>query len=307
MGRVIRWGLAILVLLGATAALQHIRLSPVASLPAPPDADLRVATWNVHYILTNRAEGRWGLSGWEERKVPMDATFKALAADIVAFQEMESFAGGNDDSDNRARRWLLAENPGYAAAAIGDWRDFPSTQPVFYRPDRFGVLQQGWFFFSDTPEVIYSRSFDGRYPAFASWVQFQDMSDNRAFRVVNVHLDAGSRLNRRRSAALVAERVRPWIEAGEAVILTGDLNALHGSGIHDSLTAAGLQFPPVPAATYHLDRGLNLLPAIDFIGLSGAVTRTAGPFVLDLPTAPVRAADHYPVAMDLRLGPAAQE
>ncbi|MBF9044096.1 endonuclease [Rhodobacterales bacterium HKCCE4037] len=295
-----RIGIGLLVLLAAIA-LQHIRLSPTDRVPDRIGADLRIATWNVHYILTNRREGRWGLSGWEVRREPMDETFSALDADLVAFQEMESFSGGNEDSDNLARSWLLENNPGYAAAAIGDWRDFPSTQPILYRTDRLGVLDQGWFFFSDTPEVIYSRSFDGRYPAFASWVRFDDRATGAQFRVLNLHFDAGSRENRRRSADLVAERIAPWIADGETVIVAGDVNALRGSRLHRAIAAAGITFPRVPGATFHLDRGVHLLPAIDHIGLSEISLLRGGPWVFRLPDAATEPSDHYPVLVDIAL------
>lgn len=291
---------ALLAILIALGAVQHLRLSPASTLPVRADGDLRVATWNVHYILTNQPEGRWGLSGWQDRRDPMNATFGALDADIVAFQEMESFAGSDDDTMNLARAWLLENNPGYAAAAIGDWRDFPSTQPIFYRTARLQLLDQGWFFFSDTPDVIYSRSFDGRYPAFGSWARFHDPARATDLRVVNVHFDAGSRLNRRLSADLVGARIAPWIADGETVVLAGDLNAFHGSRLHQVLQDAGIIFPGVPSATYHFDRGLNLLPAIDFIGITPSLAVVDGPFAYVDPEHAPRPSDHYPLVLDLQ-------
>jgi len=302
--RALRFAALVLLALAGGLLFQHVRLTPDASLPAPAPTNLRVATWNIHYILARQAEGRWGLSGWDARKGPLDAAFRALSADLVAFQEMESFAGGNEDGDNLARHWLLDRNPAYDAAAVGDWRSFPSTQPIFYRRDRLELLEQGWFFFSDTPDVIYSRSFDGRYPAFASWARFRDRADGTRFHVLNLHFDAGSRENRRRSADLVAERIAPWIAVGETVIVAGDLNALHGSRLHRRLEEVGLQLPRVPSATFHFDIGLHLLPAIDHIGISGSARMAGGPHVYSAPSG-AHAADHYPLVVDVSLGAAA--
>lgn len=39
-----------------------------------------------------------------------------MNADIVAFQEMESFAGGNDGSVNLTPDWLLERDKAYSAA-----------------------------------------------------------------------------------------------------------------------------------------------------------------------------------------------
>lgn len=279
---------------------QSLRLSGGPELePKPADA-LRLATCNVHYILSNQAEGRWSVGHWEQRKAPLDAAFKAMDADIVAFQEMESFTGSDDDSDNLARRWLLDNNPDYAAAAIGDWRVFPSTQPIFYRRERFEVVDQGWFFFSQTPDVIYSRTFNGSYPAFASWALFRDLEQDVTFKVLNLHLDYASGENRRLSTDLIAERIAPWIEAGEIVFLAGDLNARLGSSLHRTLEAKGLRFLPVQGSTYHFNLGLNLFGAIDHLGYAGNAEPASAPVVIREKFGAAWPTDHYPVLADFR-------
>ena len=293
--------LGLLVLLVALAAGPlSCRPSP-APLGTPPEGALRIATYNVHYIDLGRQTGAWSVGDWERRRIPFDLAFKAIGADLVAFQEMESFRRGSDGGVNLTLDWLLAQNPGHAAAAVGDWRRFPSTQPILYRTGRLRLEDEGWFFFSETPEVIYSRSFDGSYPAFASWARFRDRRDGKTLRVVNVHFDYASRLNRRLSARLVAERVAPWIAKGERVVLAGDLNVRRGAPVLDTLAAAGLRFLPVAGATYHFNRGLNLFGAIDHIAVSEGVTALGPPKVLRRRLEGEWPSDHYPVIADVRL------
>ena len=292
--------LAALALIALVACAQQIRLSERDVLPPPPEDALRIATLNVHYIdLRGQGEGRWSRAGWERRKRALGAAVEALEADVVAFQEMESFRGGNADTDNLARRYLLDRLSGYEAAVIGDWRTFPSTQPIFYRTGKLELVDQGWFFFSDTPDVIYSRTFDGSWPAFASWAAFRPRGGGDVFRVMNVHLEYRSASNRRLSAELIADRLRPVIDAGTPVVLAGDFNALAGWEVMESLEAAGLRFPKVPGATYHLDRGLHLLPAIDHIGHSPGLRGVGGPHVPQIRVDGVWPADHHPVVLDL--------
>jgi hypothetical protein len=162
------FSLAVIVL-GCT---QVLRNSGTLALGPPSPQALRLATYNVHYIVVPRAEGPWSLGDWERRKGPLDLAVKAMDADVIGFQEMESFAGGSVSMQNLALEWLLARNPNYAAAAVGDPRSFPSTQPIFYRTAHLSMLDQGWFFFSIMPDVLYSRTYNGSYPAFASWAQF---------------------------------------------------------------------------------------------------------------------------------------
>jgi len=311
MKRLLRWvlrgGVALLVLLTLVACALHVTHSESETAGAPPEGDaLRIATYNVHYIVLNDQTGPWSVGDWDRRKDPMDQAFKAMRADIVAFQEMESFQRGSDGSVNLARDFLAARNPGYGVSATGNWREFPPTQPVFYRRDRLQPVDQGWFFFSDTPEVIYSRTFDGSYPAFASWVHFEDRDSGARFRVVNVHFEYSSRSNRIKSAQLVRDRMSAWIAAGESVFLVGDINALHGARTMDILEEAGVQFDRTPGATYHLNRGLHLFGAIDHLARTRDVALVAGPWVLQRRFGGEWPSDHHPVYADYLL-PSDQE
>lgn len=289
-------------LLAALTAAALVACSPQqTSLPPRMGDALRVATYNVHYINLNETTGAWSVGDWDRRKGPMDAAFKTIDADVIGFQEMESFARGDDGSTNLTLDYLLAQNPGYAAAAVGDFREFPSTQPILYRRDRLSLTDQGWFFFSDTPDVIYARTFNGSFPAFASWAEFEDSATGTPFRVVNLHTDFASLSNREQSIALVAERIKPWIDAGEAVFVMGDFNARLGSPILGLLSDIGVEYAPVQGATFHFNRGINLFAAIDHIGYAGGAALVGGPFVLREKFAGEWPTDHYPVAADFTL------
>lgn len=289
----------VMVLVGVVAC-QDYRNGRGPDLQPPSEDVLRIATYNVHYIVDLGGDGRWDVPGWEKRKAPLAKTVGALGADVIAFQEMETFRRSNEDSNNLARTFLLGQHPEYAAAAIGDWREFPSTQPIFFRRDRMELLEQGWFFFSDTPDQIYSRTFNGSYPAFASWAELRDLRTGASLRVVNVHTDFSSRENRVRSIDLVAERIEPWIAAGERVFVVGDLNARLGSSLHKTLEDVGLEFVSIEGATFHLDIGLNLFGAIDHIGFTG-VEAVGDGMVFRSRLGDVWPTDHYPLVADFRL------
>jgi len=285
----------------AIGGCQIMRNSGVESLPPVAADTIRLGSWNVHYIITRKEKGSWGTDHWDRRKVPMDKVFKALNADIIAFQEMESFSGGNEDGNNLTRTFLSELNPEYAVAAVGPWQSFPSTQPFFYKKDVVDVLEQGWFFFSETPDQIYSRTFNGSYPAFATWVQFHSAKSDTQFRIVNVHVDFSSRDNRTRSVELIVERIKPWLQAGEEVVIVGDLNARLGSSLHKMIEAAGLRFVPLDGSTYHFNAGLNLFGAIDHIAYTGGMMPTGEGRVLRAKMGETWASDHYPIVADFRI------
>ena len=107
LGRLLKLTLSFSALLGLVACALHASLTTEPGVPAKADGAHRIATHNVHYIWLNRAEGAWSRGDWDARAPAMDAAFKALDADILAFQEMESFAGGNSDRVNLTRAYLL--------------------------------------------------------------------------------------------------------------------------------------------------------------------------------------------------------
>jgi endonuclease/exonuclease/phosphatase family metal-dependent hydrolase len=252
----------------------------------------------VHYIWLNRETGPWSVGDWNARKESLDQAFKALDADVIGFQEMESFARGSVQPVNLTLDWLTMRNPGYGVAAAGNPAVFPSTQPILYRDTRLRTVDEGWFFFSETPDALYARTYDGGFPAFASWARFEDRATDRAFRVVNVHFDYASGSNRRRSADLVAERIAPWIAAGETVFVIGDINASAASRPARTLKDAGLTFARVPGSTYHWNRGLNLTPAIDHLASTPDARPTGSAVILRRRFAGNWPSDHYPVLAD---------
>ena len=290
--------LALITLVGC----QTIRNSGNVPLPTNSPEALRIATYNVHYIILERDTGDWSVGDWDRRKGPLDQAFKAVSADVIGFQEMESFARGDNGRTNLTLDWLLANNPDYAAAAVGDPAAFPSTQPILYRPDRLTLLDQGWFFFSDTPDVIYSRTFNGSFPAFTSWAQFRDTTSGEVFRVINIHTDYASKSNRVQSVELVAARIKPLMADGETLFVIGDLNARLGDQVVNILADTGLEFAPVKGSTFHLNRGINLFGAIDHIAHTGAAARVGDPIVLRQKFSGEWPTDHYPVVAEYRLG-----
>lgn len=293
--------------LGVLVGCQTLRNSGDAPLIDTSAHALRVATYNVHYIILGQETGPWSVGDWERRKTPLDLAFKAVGADVIGFQEMESFGGGSGGRINLTLDWLLENNPDYAAAAVGDPSVFPSTQPILYRTDRLELLDQGWFFFSETPDVIYSRTFNGSFPAFTSWAQFRDRATGEVFRVVNIHTDFGSRSNRLQSVDLVSARIAPWIAANETLFVVGDLNARRGDRVLDILAEAGLEFAPVAGSSFHFNRGINLFGAIDHIARSGNARLIGDPIVLRRKFDGEWPTDHYPVIADYQLGAAPQQ
>lgn len=261
---------------------------------AQAQAGFSVGSFNVHYISERRPK-----LPWEERRDAVSAAINELDADIIGFQEMETWMGRGVHGDNIQLEWVLLHSQQYSAAAVGDPETYPWTQPILYRPEKFESLQQGFFYFSDTPDQIYSRPWDQSFASFASWVQFLDLATNKTFRIVNVHFDHSSKVNRHGAARLVSERINPWLEASEPVVVLGDFNALSWFKTIDILEKSGLTLADGNASTFHFNKGLSLFPAIDHVLFSG-FEQQGDTQTLDKKYDGVWPSDHYPIRVDLR-------
>jgi len=255
--------------------------------------DLSIISLNIHYLVPDNDK-----TDWMNRKNAVTEALKDLNADIVLFQEMETFDGGHAPSRNLQLDWVMSTVDGYVAAAIGEPSEYPITQPILFRKDRFDLLDQGFFFFSDTPDVIYSEPWSGSWPAFVTWILIEDRSTAGQIYVYNTHLDAFSRKNRSRGTNLISDRISDRKAGNAKVILAGDFNALKGAAVLRVLPEAGLARAPIEGSTYHFGSGKNLYGAIDHIYYSqgfqlvesGAVQRQwAGTWP----------SDHYPIYCSL--------
>lgn len=258
--------------------------------------DLSVASFNIHYLSL-----RNDVLPWDERSAAVAAALTELDSDIIAFQEMETFGGGHVSRRNIQLAFVLDAFPEYRAAAVGDPERYPSTQPVLYRPTVVEPVEQGFFFFSPTPDVIYSRPWNGRFPAFASWVEFVHLESGSRFHLFNVHFDASTARDRPLSADLTIERV-DGIAGSGPVIVAGDFNAPLIFPTMRRFTAAGFRHSAIRGSTFHFNRGLHLIPAIDHILVRGPVANGSGTMIRRR-YGGVFPSDHYPVRSQLEFLP----
>ena len=96
------FGLGVLLTL-LIVGCQSLRHSSGPELASKPDGALRLATYNIHYILMNEKEGRWSVGHWERRKVPLDAAFKAIEAIVNSGTELQLYSVNNITSGTDAQ------------------------------------------------------------------------------------------------------------------------------------------------------------------------------------------------------------
>lgn len=264
-----------------------------SSALAQSNRALHIASFNIHYIVPNDKN-----DDWEERKHAVTRVLMDMDADIVAFQEMETFDGGHYSKRNLQLEWINSTTTGYKNSATSDPAVFPSTQPIIYKANKYTVLDQGFFFFSDTPDKIYSKQWNGGYPYFCSWVLFRSKSTGKDFYLFNVHNDFKSRKNRLKTTKLITDRIEKIVQEDIPVIVVGDFNVPKRFKEIRLLESIGLSVVPPGGATNRI-LGMNILPAIDHILISKDFKLQSDIKVWRERYDGIYPADHYPISVKL--------
>ena len=266
-------------------------LAACHAMAAP--VSIKVASFNIRYI--RPAENQ---TDWDVRKAAVIRVLQDMDADLIAFQEMETFEGGSFSFRNLQLDWILQNLPVYFPAAVGNPEQYPSTQPILYRKLEFEVEQQGFFFFSENPDQIYSRQWDGSYPYFCSWARFRQVQSGKTFTLFNVHNDYSSKGNRIKTSQLIADRVKSLLDRQQPLMVVGDFNAPSWFKALSILKDAGLQLAKPSGSTHNFNLGLNIFPAIDHM-LAGPEIIFNGPVkVWRNQYDGIWPSDHYPISIE---------
>jgi endonuclease/exonuclease/phosphatase family metal-dependent hydrolase len=116
--------------------------------------------------------------------------------------------------------------PGYEFSGVGreDGKHAGEHSAIFYRTDRFGRLNEGTFWLSNSPDVPGSMFPGAACVRIASWVILTDkQSGGKELFVLNTHWDHISITARQHSANLIRERIKS-LAGGRPVVVMGDLN-----------------------------------------------------------------------------------
>jgi len=199
-----------------------------AALPAPAQdrAPLAAMSFNIRYGTANDGENRWPL----RREFLIDV-MREQNADVVGLQEALDFQIDE----------ITAALPIYGVIGVGrdDGGRKGEYTAILFRRDRFQVSDAGTFWFSDTPEVVASKSWGNNITRICTWARLVDR-DGRAFWHYNVHLDHQSQPSRERSAQLLRQRIDARRFPQEPVVITGDFNAGEKNPAVASMTAGGV-------------------------------------------------------------------
>lgn len=109
--------------------------------------------------------------------------------------------------------------------------------PVFYKTEKFNLVDSGTFWFSKTPEKS-SLTWGSAFRRICSWAVLEDKETGFTFAFFNSHWDHLSVSSRNNSASLLLEKINEY--AGDIpVVLAGDFNCKPDTVAFESLVNGG--------------------------------------------------------------------
>lgn len=203
--------------------LDLIRFSK--SLKKAPKNVLRIATFNNQY--ENKGKP------WSGRR---DRVWKLMAEqrwDIVGMQEPFWNQVADMDTTLADYSWIGCSTDG--KIEDGYWH----YNPIFYRKDRLELIDWGRFWFTETPEIPMSKSWDTHTSRFCVWGHFRDRKTGKDFFQFNCHFDHKGEVTRQNSSRLLLAKARE-IAGDKPFFCNGDLNTVQGSHAVNILLEGGL-------------------------------------------------------------------
>ena len=192
-------------------------------LPQPASSlQIEWATFNMRY--DNPGDS---LNNWQYRKDTVCQYILAKKMDIIGMQEVLH----NQLED------LKAGLPNYAAIGVGrdDGKEKGEYSPLFYRADKYEVLESNTFWLSQYPDSAGFIGWDGACTRIATWAKFKDKATGKIFMGVNTHFDHVGTEARRESALLIIKKIKE-IVGDQPAVVTGDFNVNDQSEAYQTIT-----------------------------------------------------------------------
>lgn len=189
----------------------------------PSTSSLKVMSFNIRYGTARDRENHWN-----NRKEFLVETIKVFNPDVLGTQETLAFQ----------RDYLAEHLAGYTVIAAGrdDGKEKGEMMAVYFRTNRFELLDSGHFWLSETPDRTGSKGWGSKSPRMVTWLKLRDRlaAAGSAFFFFNTHFDYRSLQTKIESARLLRKRI--VVRAGNTpVVVTGDFNSPEGSAPYDAL------------------------------------------------------------------------
>lgn len=170
---------------------------------------------------------RDSLNSWDYRKERVAEYIIQNGLDVVGMQEVLN----NQFED------LKAMLPGYEGIGAGreDGQKRGECCAIFYRTEKFELLDSNTFWLSEYPDSVGLKGWDADCVRVATWTKLKDKHTGKIVMAVNTHFDHIGVEARKQSALLIIRKIKEIVGELPAV-LTGDFNVNDESEAYQTIT-----------------------------------------------------------------------
>ena len=187
------------------------------------DREIRVMTFNIRLSPSVDFDGDYC---WNNRR--------EAAVRIIGESEPDLF--GIQEGYVVQVDYLEEQLPGYGRYGVSsaDCLGRGEANAIFWRKDRFDLVQDGIFWLSETPDTV-SLGWDGAYKRTVVWAQLRDRLRGRDVWFFNTHFDHAGVVAQVEAGKLLAARMKAMVPEGDAIFLAGDFNVNWDSPVLDPI------------------------------------------------------------------------
>ncbi len=173
--------------------------------------EIKVMSYNIRLDVAADGENRW-----DARKDKVVGLMNYYEADFIGGQEVQ----------HHQLSYLLEHLDGYAFIGVGrdDGKEAGEYSCIFYKADKFTLVQQSTFWLSPTPDSV-SKGWDAAFNRVCTYGLFRNKKTKQFFWVVNTHFDHIGKTARLESARLITKKIQELNSRNYPVVLTGDFNS----------------------------------------------------------------------------------
>lgn len=171
---------------------------------------LKLMTYNIRLDIESDGENKWS-----KRKEFLTSQIQFYEPDVFGIQE----AKPNQVID------IATILPQYNHIGIGrDGLGQGESSNIFYKKDRFQLLENSTFWLSETPDKI-SKGWDAAFNRVCTYALFKDLKTKTSFWVFNTHLDHMGELAKTNGIQLILSKIANLNTQKYPVFFIGDFNS----------------------------------------------------------------------------------
>ena len=170
----------------------------------------KVMSYNIRYDNPNDGE-----NSWVNRKELLCSQLAFYEPDVFGIQE--ALPNQVQDISNALPKYTFV---GIARDGIGKGE----SSNIFFKKDKFKLLEQNTFWLSETPEII-SKGWDAALNRICTYALLKENKTKQIFWIFNTHLDHQGEIARTKGIELILYKIKTLNTQNYPVIFMGDFNS----------------------------------------------------------------------------------